>query len=967
MRRRRALAFVAALATMLSGFAAAKAELLEDLRGPLTGAREEAEGLLEHSRVDALEKLDHEVPYAGVVNLSGQPEPKTVYFHARAPLSTVDEADEFTGGQGPYMDPSPPTAATPKAATSTGAGNLGFRKNPLNAYWGGQVTGVITADPTVTFWLEAPGAGQAVVAIFGDGGIGVASPLATKIVNVSAPAPTRVDATFTGLEATIQTELVVQISMNSPPVSNNTTGKVLFDSVDYPSSFSFTLLPIGGLPRLDDPIGIVFRDADLIAANAGTGDIVRIAGGAPAQVIKGGLVPGGFARGVTGLALDAGGNLYAAVAETGEVLFVTPAGVSGVYARGLGAPIGIAFDAAGNLFAADHGGRRVVKVTPSRTVSTLASLAERPYGIAVAPDGTVTVSTQGLAGSAFLNDVKIYSVAPDGAVSLVKLLSDAHSAEGLAYGASGNLYIGSGRSGRLLRLTPAPAGALQELATGLGGPINLAFGSGGLIVATQGEGRTGGDAILTIDVGEAGAALAAPALSPTALPASPRVWVHRAGAQAIDPATFPGPLPEAELRSVGQNGFEPTMGVQNDGDVFIVGGDFDVAGAGASPKVYRSRDAGGTWTDVTPKDLLGRGEDAPPLTLDPYLWVDTATDRVFTIDTLWGCHYMSFSDDSGQTWTSSPLACGVPPIDHQTFVGGRPHVSTTQGYPNVLYHCSNWVADSPCGRSLDGGRTWQPAGVAYVATDAHNRPGEFGGLFCGGLTSHLVTDPEGRVFLPKGHCGRPYVSVSEDDGLTWQLYPVSTTRPTNNHETAIASDTAGNLYYVWIGNDRLPYLSVSTDHGRTWGPERMIGPPGLTEANIPTITAGRAGGIAVLYMGTTTDYGYGARNYGKAGWSGYITVSTNALDGDPVFTSTTANPLTDPLIRGNCGPGRCGNVFDFLDVIVAPDGRVWGTFVDTCTGPCSSNRSAASTDGKVAVAPLRIGPNLLTGLALTPV
>lgn len=82
-------------------------------------------------------------------------------------------------------------------------------------------------------------------------------------------------------------------------------------------------------------------------------------------------------------------------------------------AQGLGAPIGIAFDAAGNLFAADHGGKRVVKVTPSRTVSTLASLAERPYGIAQAPGGTVTVSTQGLAGTAFLNlnDVKIYSVA----------------------------------------------------------------------------------------------------------------------------------------------------------------------------------------------------------------------------------------------------------------------------------------------------------------------------------------------------------------------------------------------------------------------------------------------------------------------------------------------------------------------------------------------------------------------------
>lgn len=970
MRNRRPLAITLALALALSGALVAGADVLDEVREPAQATREAAaEQAHQNVKVDLIDKIGAPVPFEGVVNTTGDLEPKRLFFHGRAALSTLDEADEFTGGPGgPYMDPTPPTETAPKVAYSSAAGNPDFRKNPLNAYWGGQVTGFLTGNPKVTFWVQSAGATRVEVSIFGDGGIGSASPLRRELVDVLAPAPTRLEVTFTGLEANIEKELVVQIIAQNANATRDTPTKVFFDSTEFPSSFSFLLGPISvGLPKLDDPFGIAFRGADLVAANSGTGDVVTFADGKVSSVLKGGLVPGGFARGVTGLAVDAGGTVYAAVAETGEVLFVKPDGGSGTFARGLGAPTGLAFGLDGNLYAADNGGKRVVKVdTTTGAVSRVAALSQKPYGLAFAPDGTLTVSAPGVSSSEL--QVRLYSVdVSTGTVTELPKLAGSTSAEGIAYGASGNLFIGSGRSGQLLRLTPA--GAVEEVAKGLGGPINLAFAPGttNLVVATQGEGRTGGDGILTVDAAETGLPLAAPVLAPVGLPAIPRTWVHQAGAQALDPATFAGTLPEAGMRSVGQNGFEPTLGVQNDGDVFIVGGDFDVAGGVlGSPKVYRSRDAGKTWTDITPKDLLGRGEDAPPVTLDPYLWVDTDTDRVFTIDLSSACLYLSFTDDDGDHWTTNPVACGVPPVDHQTIVTGKPRVSQTRGYPNILYHCSNWVADSPCGRSLDGGRSWEPAGIAYVGTDAANRPGETGGLQCGGLTSHLATDPEGRVFLPRGHCGRPYISVSEDDGLTWTAYPVSTTTRTNQHETAVASDTAGNLYYVWIGTDRLPYLATSTDHGRTWSAPKMVAPPGVTETNIPTIASGAPGTVAVLYMGSTVEYGYRSRNYGKAGWNGYITVSTSALSADPVFTTTTANPLTDPLVRGTCGPSRCQNVFDFLDIIVAPDGRVWATFVDTCTGPCSGNRSAASTDGKEAATPLVIGPNLRTGGALAP-
>ncbi len=83
-------------------------------------------------------------------------------------------------------------------------------------------------------------------------------------------------------------------------------------------------------------------------------------------------------------------------------------------------------------------------------------------------------------------------------------------------------------------------------------------------------------------------------------------------------------------------------------------------------------------------------------------------------------------------------------------------------------------------------------------------------------------------------------------------------------------------------------------------------------------------------------------------WNHYVTVSVNALQPNPTFVSNISNPATDPIHRGEC-PGRCGNVFDFLDVIVspAPGHPVWATAVDTCTGlaECNSNPKAIGFDG----------------------
>jgi hypothetical protein len=51
----------------------------------------------------------------------------------------------------------------------------------------------------------------------------------------------------------------------------------------------------------------------------------------------------------------------------------------------------------------------------------------------------------------------------------------------------------------------------------------------------------------------------------------------------------------------------------------------------------------------------------------------------------------------------------------------------------------------------------------------------------------------------------------------------------------------------------------------------------------------------------------------------------------------------DPIYRGWCD-GRCGGMFDFLDIQVSPkDGTAWASAVDTCTGDCITNPNAPAS------------------------
>jgi len=427
---------------------------------------------------------------------------------------------------------------------------------------------------------------------------------------------------------------------------------------------------------------------------------------------------------------------------------------------------------------------------------------------------------------------------------------------------------------------------------------------------------------------------------------------HHADGRRVD---HEGRTPIVHQFRTGLAAAEPTIGFTRHGDLF-----FSAMESNTRIEVLRSGDKGRQWDIVSPR--LDDETNAHLLSFDPYLYVDERTSRVFNVDLTVACSYLSYSDDRGESWATNPLACGRPINDHQTLFAGRPVNSNTVDYSNVVYYCWNDVGTSSCSKSLDGGESFAPTGApAFVGV---NPSGEGQtGPFCGGVTGHGSADTRGTIYLPKAHCEQPWLAISDDEGTTWsqvQVADIGTYR--YGSDPSVAVDKRGTIYYLWIAHDRLPYLTVSSDRGQSWSRPMMVGAPGLTEADLPSLDVGKPGHIALAYYGSRNSPFRGCEgsptcepdlDYSDAAWSGYVSVSTDALSPNPLFLTGTVNDRRDPLVRGACGPGRCSAVYDFIDVEIAPDGTAWAAYVDAWIGPHSSRIPAEGIVGRVVGTSLR--------------
>jgi uncharacterized protein (TIGR03437 family) len=223
------------------------------------------------------------------------------------------------------------------------------------------------------------------------------------------------------------------------------------------------------------------------------------------------------------VAVDAAGNVFVAdfgasrvrkIAPDGTITTVAGNGTSGFSGDGgpairaqLAGPTGLALDHSGNLFISEYLNNRVRKVSPDGTITTVAGFG----GCCAVGDGGPATQAyipmpHGIAVDSLNNlyiaewpDSRIRKVTPDGRISTIAgtgtpgLSGDggpAASAQlnlpwGLAFDASGNLYVADNQNLRLRKI--APDGTITSIATsGIGNPQGIAADSSGNIFTSSG-------------------------------------------------------------------------------------------------------------------------------------------------------------------------------------------------------------------------------------------------------------------------------------------------------------------------------------------------------------------------------------------------------------------------------------------------------------------------------------------------
>jgi hypothetical protein len=405
-----------------------------------------------------------------------------------------------------------------------------------------------------------------------------------------------------------------------------------------------------------------------------------------------------------------------------------------------------------------------------------------------------------------------------------------------------------------------------------------------------------------------------------------------AASAAAEPMTFAN-------RPVGQSAGEPTLGINKDGTIFFQ----------AMLKVMRSNDEGLHWIDVY-ESPFGQ-------TLDPFIHVDVPTGRVISSQLLGACQLLAISDDAGQTWTDLPTQCGTG--DHQK-LGSGPATGPGAGalFPRTFITCTNKVAMTSCATSPDGGRTWLPEVMVYPGADpgAENGVNGVSGV-CGGLLGDPVSGPDGTLYLPREYCGRPYVAVSTDGGLTWTLKAVSApsqTRPiqygANNPTVAVAPN--GTLWYAWTGDDWRHHVGRSTDQGTTW--KTWTIEAGIKSTTFPYIIAG-PNGVATSFVGTRDSDAGPDGAPAKSNWHLFVSTLTDPGAAEPQWETTQVTPGNDPVNIGCIGRhgGSCAGhtgMLDFNDMAFTPDGRIAISYTDACVKPaCKDANTSGGEAGVLAI------------------
>jgi len=235
---------------------------------------------------------------------------------------------------------------------------------------------------------------------------------------------------------------------------------------------------------------------------------------------------------------------------------------------------------------------------------------------------------------------------------------------------------------------------------------------------------------------------------------------------------------------------------------------------------------------------------------------------------------------------------------------------------NMAYWCANFTnllvaGTRTCHRSFDGGASWQFAGIVYPShpTECGTSAPEGGG--------YPQAGPDGSLWVLITCGTNRWLARSTDEAATWPLVRNGLGIPVTVPATGqLRVDSAGNLYLVSASGTSL-LLRTSTDGGQSWR-----GPFNMTAPAVRSGTVNRSG-VAIGWQPGVVAVDY-LTNRSTGGFDGYISVTHNALDANPVFYAQAINPPYKPIVTASSLSD------DFITLDVAPDGTPWAGFYSNC-------------------------------------
>lgn len=184
-----------------------------------------------------------------------------------------------------------------------------------------------------------------------------------------------------------------------------------------------------------------------------------------------------FATGLVnaeGIKFDAHDNLY--VAQTSQIIKITPEGQQTVFATGFSDAAGMVFDNNGNLFCADYGGSAVYKIDPNGTKTFFADGVESPIDLAFDHSGN-------LFALEYYSSI-IKKIDANGIPTTFASLG-AQRGSGLSIDNNDNLFASGGNTNIVYKITPAGLVSSFSSPSGMSWAGSSCFGLGQKLYVTS--------------------------------------------------------------------------------------------------------------------------------------------------------------------------------------------------------------------------------------------------------------------------------------------------------------------------------------------------------------------------------------------------------------------------------------------------------------------------------------------------